>query len=100
MHQDERQYYIYIMANKRNGTIYTGMTNDLVRRVFEHRNDLLECFTKRYQTHLLVYYEYTNDVDDALHREKQLKDWHRKWKLELIEGMNPDWKDLWDEISG
>jgi putative endonuclease len=87
------------MANKRNGTLYTGITNNLARRVYEHRNDLFECFTRRYKTHLLVYFEQTGDVNEALNREKQLKNWHRKWKLELIESMNPDWKDLRYEIS-
>jgi len=99
MRRDDKTYYVYIMANKRNGTLYIGMTNDLIRRVYEHRNNLVECFTKRYRVHSLVYYEQTGDVDAALNREKRLKDWHRKWKLKLIESLNPEWKDLWEEIN-
>jgi len=99
MREPDKTYYVYIMASKRNGTLYIGVTNDLIRRVYEHRNDLVESFTKRYRVHFLVYYEQTGDVDAALNREKRLKDWHRKWKLELIESMNPGWKDLWEEIS-
>jgi putative endonuclease len=96
--KEQKNYYVYIMANKRNGTIYTGVTDDLVRRVHEHRNDLSN-FTRRYKLHMLVYYEQTNDVNGALQREEQLKNWHRSWKMELIEGLNPEWKDLWEEIS-
>ena len=99
MRRDDKTYYVYIMANKRNGTLYIGMTNDLIRRVYEHRNNLVECFTKRYRVHSLVHYEQTGDVDAALNREKRLKDWHRKWKLALIESANPEWKDLWEEIN-
>jgi putative endonuclease len=86
------------MASKRNGTLYIGVTNDLVRRVFEHKNDLVDGFTKRYQVHNLVYFEHTNASLSAITREKQLKKWNRKWKLELIEKFNPDWKDLYEEL--
>ena len=95
----EKNYYIYIMASKRNGTLYIGVTNDLIRRAHEHRNDLFSSFTKRYHAHSLVYFEQTCDIDAALNREKQLKKWRRKWKLALIESTNPKWKDLWDEIN-
>jgi putative endonuclease len=87
------------MTSERNGTLYIGVTSDLIRRVFEHKNDMVEGFTKRYQVHDLVYFEQTNDVLSALSSEKQLKKWKRKWKLELIEEFNPDWKDLYEEIK-
>ena len=95
----EKQYYVYIMANKQNGTLYTGVTNDLVRRVNEHRNNLVEGFTKRYGLHKLVYFEATNDIDSALNYEKRIKDLSRAKKLILIESANPQWDDLWNEIS-
>ena len=91
-------YYVYILASQRNGTLYVGVTNDLVRRVFEHKNDVVEGFTKRYGVHLLVYHESSSDVTSAIQREKQIKKWNRAWKIELIEGVNPDWKDLYSEI--
>ena len=93
-----KTYYVYILANKRNGTLYIGVTNDLIRRVYEHKNDLINGFTKKYKIHMLVYYEHTNDVYSAIQREKRLKKWGRKWKMELIEEMNPDWHDLYKEL--
>jgi putative endonuclease len=93
-----RIYYVYILASKRNGTLYTGVTNDLVRRVGEHKAGTNEGFTKRYKVDRLVYFESTNDVRDAIKREKQIKKWLRKWKVELIESRNPEWKDLYDEL--
>ena len=93
-------YYVYILASRRNGTLYIGVTNDLIRRVYEHKNGLIRGFTKRYNVHNLVYYEQTNDINSAINREKQLKKWYRKWKIELIERNNPDWNDLYDEIVG
>jgi putative endonuclease len=90
--------FVYIMASKKNGTLYIGMTNNLVRRVFEHKNDIIEGFTKRYAVHNLVYYEQTSELLSAIRREKQLKKWYRKWKIELIERNNPMWRDLYDEI--
>lgn len=93
------QYFVYIMASKRNGTIYIGMTNDLVRRVYQHKNHLIEGFTQDYDVTQLVYFETCGSVEGAITREKQLKEWKRSWKLELIEKSNPDWKDLYDEIS-
>jgi putative endonuclease len=93
-----KQYYVYILASHRNGTLYTGVTNDLIKRVWQHKNDLLKGFTKKYQVHNLVYFEETSDVESAIAREKQLKKWRRRWKLELIEKKNPDWKDFYKEI--
>ena len=87
-------YYVYILASKRNGTLYIGVTNNLEKRASEHRLSLIDGFTKKYQIHNLVHYEITNDVQSALQREKQLKKWNRKWKIELIEKNNSDWKDL------
>jgi len=92
------EYYVYILASKRNGTLYTGWTNDLVRRVYEHKNDFVKGFTKKYSVHTSVYFEQCDDYDAALRREKQIKEWKRKWKLELIEKANPLWQDLYDEI--
>ena len=87
-------YYVYILASKRNGTLYIGVTNNLERRIYEHKNDIVRGFAKKYKIHSLVYYEDTNDIYTALQREKQLKKWNRKWKLELIERVNPDWNDI------
>lgn len=91
-------YYVYILSNKPNGVIYIGVTNDLVRRVFEHKNDLVEGFTKKYAVHSLVYYEQHENVDVAIQREKRLKKWNRKWKMDLIETQNPEWRDLFSEL--
>ena len=92
-------YYVYILASKRNGTLYIGMTNNLVRRVWEHKNDVVEGFTRKYGVHRLVWYEVADNPQAAITREKQLKKWNRAWKLELIEAKNPEWKDLYDEIA-
>jgi len=86
------------MANKRNGTLYIGVTNDLVKRVYEHKHGLIDGFTKRYNVKNLVYYEIHGDIKEAITREKRLKKWYRKWKIELIEKSNPNWKDLYKEI--
>ena len=93
-----KQYFVYILASKRNGTLYIGVTNDLMRRMHEHKNGMIEGFSKRYGIHLLVHYEQTENVRSAIMREKQLKKWKRKWKLNLIEKENPGWKDLHDEL--
>ncbi|MBN1571760.1 MAG: GIY-YIG nuclease family protein [Deltaproteobacteria bacterium] len=93
-----KSYYVYILANKRNGTLYIGVTNDLTKRVYEHKNNLVDGFTQKYGIHILVYYEETNSVESAIEREKLLKKWNRKWKLELIEKNNPEWKDLYYKI--
>jgi len=92
------QYYVYILASKRNGTLYTGVTSDLVKRCYEHKQDMVEGFTKRYQVHTLVYYEVHNDVNEAINREKQIKKWNRSWKIRSIEEKNPQWRDLYDDI--
>ena len=86
------------MASKKNGTLYVGVTNDLKRRVYEHRHDISGGFTKKYQVHNLVYYESTDNVSGAIAREKQLKRWKRQWKIELIIKENPEWRDLYDEL--
>ncbi|MBV6421535.1 MAG: hypothetical protein DAHOPDDO_02810 [Ignavibacteriaceae bacterium] len=92
-----KDYYIYIMTNK-SKTLYTGMTNNLNRRVYEHKNKLIEGFTKKYNIDKLIYFELFNNPKDAIRREKQIKGWIRKKKIELIESMNPEWKDLSEGI--
>ncbi len=93
-----RQFYVYILTSQRNGTLYIGMTNDLKRRVWEHKNDVNDGFTKEYGVHQLVWFEMVPTAIVAIMREKQLKKWNRVWKLRLIEESNPEWKDLYDEI--
>lgn len=93
-----KDYYVYILASKKNGTLYIGVTNNLLIRVYEHKNNLVPGFTSKYNVHRLVYYEHTNDVYAAITREKQLKKWRRKWKIQLIEDENPEWRDLYDEL--
>ncbi|MDD3645797.1 MAG: GIY-YIG nuclease family protein [Candidatus Gracilibacteria bacterium] len=95
-----KTYYVYILASKRNGTLYIGVTNDLIRRIYEHKNKLINGFTKDYQIDKLVYFEETNDIKVALQREKNLKKWNRKRKLELIEKFNSTWQDLYTGLSG
>jgi putative endonuclease len=89
-----KYYYVYILASKRRGTLYIGVTNDLIRRIYEHKNGLVEGFTKRYKVHNLVYYQQCEDIESVIQREKHLKAWHREWKIRLIEETNPMWKDL------
>lgn len=91
----DRQYFVYIMASA-SGTLYTGVTNDLQKKVYQHKNDLVEGFTKKYQCHKLVHFDETSDVESAIAREKQIKGWSRKKKEELIRFSNPHWKDLSD----
>ena len=93
-------YFVYILANRRRGTLYVGVTNDLVRRVFEHRTGAVPGFTKKYQVHQLVYYETHDDIREAIVREKRMKRWARAWKIDLIEKQNEDWKDLWPSLAG
>jgi putative endonuclease len=93
-----KTYYVYIFASKRNGTLYIGITNDLARRVYEHKSGLIKGFTKKYSVNKLVYFESTNDVNAAILREKRLKKWKRQWKIELIEKLNPDWNDLSERL--
>ncbi|GGH43870.1 excinuclease ABC subunit C [Mangrovimonas yunxiaonensis] len=88
------QFYVYILSNKKNGTLYIGMTNDLERRMFEHKNKLRAGFTKKYELDKLVYFEQFQYVNDAIKREKQLKNWNRQWKIDLIEKDNGKWNDL------
>ncbi|MAG11761.1 MAG: endonuclease [Parcubacteria group bacterium] len=89
-----RKYYIYILASKRNGTLYLGVTYDLGRRVSEHKQGMVSGFTSKYGVYMLVYFEEYNDIRDAIQREKAVKKWYRSWKLRMIEKMNPEWKDL------
>lgn len=91
-------HYIYILASKRNGTLYVGVTQDLKRRVWEHKEKIVEGFTQKYGVGLLVYYEAYDDYWIAANRERNMKDWHRAWKIELIEKTNPEWLDLYDTL--
>ncbi len=92
-------YYVYIMTNKAFGTLYIGVTNDLIRRVFEHKEKVVDGFTKKYGLDKLVYYEVYDSIEAAITREKQLKEWHRNWKLRLIMKKNPKWEDLYETIA-
>jgi len=94
----KKSYYVYILASKRNGTLYIGVTNDLIRRVYEHKYNLINGFTKKYKVHTLVYYEQCEDIESVILREKQLKKGNRDWKLELIEKENPQWRDLYVDL--
>jgi len=94
------QYFVYILTNKSNKVLYIGVTNDLERRMYEHKNKMLNGFTKRYNLTKLVYFEVTSDVRSAIEREKQLKNWHRDWKINLISQFNPDWEDLSTKMKG
>ena len=89
---------VYILASERNSTLYIGITSDLVKRVFEHKSDFVEGFTKQYQVHTLVWYEVHENMESAITREKQLKEWKRQWKIDLIEKSNPYWNDLYPTI--
>ena len=93
-----KQPAVYILSSKRNGTLYIGVTSNLQKRTWEHKNNLVEGFTKKYGVHRLVYYELHEDMVSAIKREKQMKKWNRGWKLELIERQNPSWRDLWEGI--
>ena len=93
-----RQPAVYILASKRNGTLYIGVTSNLQKRAWQHKNDLVQGFTKRYGVHQLAYYELHEDMVSAITREKQMKKWNRAWKVKLVERQNPDWKDLWEGI--
>jgi len=94
----EHQYYVYLLTNKNNTVIYTGVTNDLKRRVYEHKEKLIDGFTKKYNVNKLVYFEATNDINSAIRREKQIKAGPRQKKIDLINSTNKSWKDLYDEI--
>jgi putative endonuclease len=93
-----KDYYVYILASDRNGTLYIGVTNDLVKRVWQHKNNIIPGFTQKYNVHKLVYYEHTGNIESAISREKQLKKWNRDWKIQLIEKSNYEWKDLYETI--
>jgi putative endonuclease len=95
-----KQYYVYILASARNGTLYTGISSDLIKRIWEHKSGLIKGFTEKYHIKTLVYYEIHTDVHAAIKREKSIKTWKRSWKLCLIEENNPDWNDLYQEILG
>lgn len=90
--------YVYILANQKNGTLYIGVTNNLQRRILEHKLEITKGFTNKYKIHLLVYYEIVDNIEIAILREKQLKWWKREWKINLIESKNPEWKDLYKEL--
>lgn len=94
-----RQYYVYILASGIYGTLYVGVTNDLAKRVWEHKNDLVEGFSNEHRTHRLVWYEVHESVYEAITRERRIKKWNRDWKVNLIQTMNPDWADLYDAIT-
>jgi putative endonuclease len=94
-----RSYYVYILASRIGGTLYIGVTNDLVRRGYEHRESLVQGFTKKYEVHRLVYFEQHSDIEAAIRREKRLKKWNRAWKIQLIEESNPNWGDLYPSIA-
>lgn len=91
-------YYVYILASRRNGTLYIGMTSDLIQRGYQHRTGAVDGFTKAYGVKQLVYFEEFSDVRDAIQREKTMKHWRRNWKIALIEARNPDWRDLYDDL--
>ncbi|MDH3892298.1 MAG: GIY-YIG nuclease family protein [candidate division Zixibacteria bacterium] len=92
------QYYVYIVASDRHGTLYTGITGDLVGRIYQHKSGSVEGFTKKYKVHRLVYYETHDDVYAAITREKQIKKWRRAWKIRMIEKENPNWEDLYESV--
>ena len=94
-----KQPAVYILANRRNGTLYTGVTSNLPARVWQHKSNVSEGFTKTYGVHTLVYFELHEDMASAINREKQIKNWQRKWKVRLIEQQNPTWRDLYDELA-
>ena len=97
--REERRGYVYIMASQRNGTIYVGVTSDLSARAYQHRNEVVEGFTRKYGCRLLVWYEVHDTIEGARYRELQLKKWNRQWKLAEIERMNPDWDDLFETLN-
>jgi len=94
-----RSYWVYILASRPRGTLYVGVTRDLIRRVYEHREGLVQGFTKTYSVKMLVYYEQHATAVTAIQREKNIKHWSRKWKIDLIHSLNPDWRDLWEDIT-
>ena len=95
----QKQYYVYILASKRNGTLYTGMTSNLHKRIWQHKNKFISGFTEKYNVTNLVYYEIHEDPVEAITREKQIKKWNRAWKMKLIETENPEWCDLFESLN-
>jgi putative endonuclease len=100
IHADEQDetYWVYILASRPRGTLYTGITNNLIRRIYEHREGLADGFTKEHSVKMLVYYEQHATAMAAIQREKNIKHWSRAWKVDLIRSMNPDWRDLWEDV--
>ena len=94
-----KQFYVYILASKRNGTLYIGVTSDLIQRVWQHKNKMVRGFTQKYDVKRLVYYEVHTNSESAITREKHMKKWRRQWKRLLIEEKNPSWRDLYDDIK-
>ncbi len=92
------QYFIYIVTNKPKGTLYVGVTNDIIRRIYEHKTGVIDGFTKKYNLKILVYFECYEEILFAIQREKNIKHWSKKWKIELIEKMNPEWRDLYSSL--
>ena len=95
----EKYYYVYILASTKDGALYIGVTSNLIKRTYEHRNDTAASHASKYQIRRLIYFEQHQDINEAIKREKQMKAWKRQWKIELIEKSNPEWKDLYDEIA-
>ena len=93
-----KQPAVYILTNQRNGTLYTGVTSDLIHRIYQHKHDFIPGFTSKYKLHTLVYFELNDSMNNAISREKQIKNWRRSWKIKLIEEYNPDWNDLYDSL--
>ncbi|MDP2205688.1 MAG: GIY-YIG nuclease family protein [Alphaproteobacteria bacterium] len=93
-----KRFFVYILASRRNGTLYAGVTSDLVKRVYEHKAKTIPGFTKKYSVNALVYFELHDTAETAIQREKQIKEWQREWKIRLIEKSNPDWRDLYTDI--
>jgi putative endonuclease len=96
--REEKIYFVYILASDKNATLYVGITNDLQRRILEHKENKIKGFTEKYKVHNLVYYEEFGNVDEAIQREKRIKNWNRAWKLELIEKENSNWEDLYPKL--
>jgi putative endonuclease len=94
----DHNYFVYLLASQRNGTLYCGVTGDLAGRIHTHREDIVDGFTRRYGVHLLVWYQWTDQIEGAILREKQIKKWRRAWKVNLIESANPDWEDLYPKL--
>ena len=95
-----QESYVYILASKKHGTLYIGVTSNLVKRIFEHKNNIIGGFTQKYRVHNVIYYETHNSIQEAITREKQLKKWKRDWKINLIERENPEWIDLYHGLTG